>query len=326
MSPRSLASVVVVNWNGRPLLERFLGHVVERTLADDPGHEVIVVDNGSADGSSEYVAASHKAVRLVQLPENLGFGGGNNAGADAARHPILVLLNNDVDPCEGFLAPVLSHFADPAVFAVMMKSLIPSRGMAEEAVNQLRFRRGRLTPVADPQFAARAIKPLEVLYACGGMVALNRARFLELGGFDELFSPAYWEDVDLSIRARRRGWRVLYEPASVVHHQHRSTTFRPELKAAYQIVAARNWHLLFWKHFGGPGLWGRYLAWETALAASELLCGDPSRLRALAAALRRLPQAWRARRSEARTGGEDAASILTRFGAFEWKSAGTDNG
>ncbi|MBI2944682.1 MAG: glycosyltransferase [Candidatus Wallbacteria bacterium] len=315
---RPLVSILVVSWNGLDLLERYFGHVVERTLADDPRHEIILVDNGSVDETMAFVTSRFPGVKTLRLEQNQGFGGGANAGARLATHPILAILNNDAEPTPGFLQPLPGLFADPALFAVMARSLVTTRDMQEEAAQRLRFRRGRLVPVTDPAFAAKATSTLPILYASGGMMAFHREHFMELGGFDDLFRPAYWEDVDLSMRAWRRGWKVLYEPSSVMHHQHRATNFRPELRAEYLVIANRNWHLFAWKHLDGARLWSRYAAWEAAYILHGLLTGDPLRLKALFRALPLLPRALRGRAAERAEGATRGSEILARFGALEW--------
>ena len=111
------ASLVIPNWNGRDLLERFLPSWIA-AIANHPGSEIIVVDNGSDDGSAEWIAANYPQVRVLALKENLGFGGGSNAGFQAAQNDIVVLLNSDMRVEPDFLAPLLEGFADAAVFAV----------------------------------------------------------------------------------------------------------------------------------------------------------------------------------------------------------------
>ena len=88
-------SVVIPNWNGRDLLEKYLPSVIE-AMAGHKRNEVIVVDNGSTDGSADFVAKTFPSVRVLRLPRNVGFGGGSNAGFRAARNDIVVLLNSDM--------------------------------------------------------------------------------------------------------------------------------------------------------------------------------------------------------------------------------------
>src|SRR5271169_4699824 len=110
--PALLASVVIPNWNGRELLEKYLPSVVE-ALSGNPGNEIVVVDNGSTDGSFDYVRTHFPQVNLLAQPTNLGFGGGSNAGFRAARNDIVVLLNSDMRVAPDFLAPLLEGFSEP---------------------------------------------------------------------------------------------------------------------------------------------------------------------------------------------------------------------
>src|SRR5262249_16619538 len=111
------ASVVIPNWNGRDLLEEYLPSVIE-ALAGSSGTEIIVVDNGSTDGSAKFVRQQFPSVRVLALGGNLGFGGGSNAGFRAAKNDVVVLLNSDMRVQPDFLAPLLEPFADEKVFAV----------------------------------------------------------------------------------------------------------------------------------------------------------------------------------------------------------------
>ncbi|MBI3282064.1 MAG: glycosyltransferase, partial [Acidobacteria bacterium] len=107
----SAASIVIPNWNGRDLLASYLPSVIE-AAAGNPRNEIIVVDNGSTDGSVELLDQRFPSVRVVRLPRNEGFGGGSNAGFLAARHDVVVLLNSDMRVDPGFLAPLLAGFSD----------------------------------------------------------------------------------------------------------------------------------------------------------------------------------------------------------------------
>src|SRR5579863_5162978 len=111
------ASIVIPNWKGRDLLEKYLPSVIA-AVEDHPGSEIIVVDNGSDDGSVELMRERFPEVTVLALPQNLGFGGGSNAGFRAAKNDIVVLLNSDMRVDRGFLAPLLDGFQDENTFAV----------------------------------------------------------------------------------------------------------------------------------------------------------------------------------------------------------------
>src|SRR6185369_2923767 len=109
------ATVVIPNWNGKDLLAKYIPSILT-ALAGNPANEILVVDNGSIDGSADFLRATFPDVTVLALPQNLGFGGGSNAGFRAARNEIVVLLNSDMRVAADFLAPLLEGFRDPEVF------------------------------------------------------------------------------------------------------------------------------------------------------------------------------------------------------------------
>jgi N-acetylglucosaminyl-diphospho-decaprenol L-rhamnosyltransferase len=195
------ADVVIPTWNARDTLARALA-----PLADEPAG-VIVVDNASADGTAELVRAEHPDARLIELPENVGFGRAVNAGVAASEAEAVVLLNNDVIAEPGFVAAITAPFADAAVGMVAGLTTIPGGGEIDGFGIELdralaAYNRGRGGTVA-----GRLAMP------SGGAAAYRRAAFEQVGGFDErLF--AYGEDVDLGLRLRSAGWRAAEAPGA----------------------------------------------------------------------------------------------------------------
>lgn len=248
---RESCSVVIVSWNGRKLLEESLPPLYRALSRAGGSHEVLVVDNGSEDGTAEWLAELYPQIRLVALQANLGFGEGNNRGVRAASRDIVVLLNNDMIVEEDFLPPLLDAFEDPTLFAVSSQIEFPPERRREETGNTRgRFRRGYFhlehAPIGPAHFSRRR---LPILWAGGGAAAFHRSRFLQLGGFSSIFSPCYLEDTDLSYRAWRRGWTVQVAAESRVLHKHRSTSarrFAP--KQLHALIEERKlWYL--WKNF-----------------------------------------------------------------------------
>ncbi|MBI2816699.1 MAG: glycosyltransferase [Acidobacteria bacterium] len=244
-SPPRSASIVIPNWNGKELLAKFLPSIVEATSEQD---EIIVVDNASTDGSAEFLRQRFPRVRVIQTERNLGFGGGSNLGIQAARNRIAVLLNNDMRVTPDFLRPLLDGFTDPAVFAVSSQIFFsdPSRRREETGLISGRFEKGfvRVRHEVDPDIPT--LYP--TFYAGGGSTAYDREKFLELGGFDSLFEPFYLEDTDLSYGAWRRGWKVFYQPASHVFHEHRATIGKHYSRAAILAYLQKNYALMVWKN------------------------------------------------------------------------------
>lgn len=241
------ASIVIPNWNGRDLLERYLPSVVQ-ACAGNPGNEIIVVDNGSPDGSAEFVRRNFPQVRLVALECNLGFGGGSNAGVLAAQNDIVVLLNNDMRVEPDFLAPLLAGFTDERVFAVscQIRFTDPQKRREETGLTQGWWEEGGL------RVGHRIDDQIDDVYPCfyggGGSCAFDRRKFLELGAFDPLLAPFYLEDTDLGYQAWKRGWKVLYQPRSVVYHEHRGTIGKRYTAARIDAVLKKNFILFIWKN------------------------------------------------------------------------------
>jgi len=294
---KSAASVVIPNWNGRDLLAKYITPLVE-ALAANPHNEIIVVDNGSEDGSAEFLRERFPSVHVLALDRNLGFGGGSNTGFRAARNDIVVLLNSDMRVERDFLAPLLEAFTDEHVFSVSCQIFFsdPNKLREETGLTQFWWENGsiRVRHRDDPAIQV----PYPCAYAGGGSSAFDRRKFLELGGFDELLAPFYMEDTDIGYRAWKRGWKVLYEPRSVVYHEHRGTIGKRFTTAQIDLVLKKNFALFAWKNFHE---WSRlishfFFAYAGAVV-TELFGESPERANfaGLWKAFRQLPHAVRSR-------------------------------
>lgn len=245
-----LASIVILNWNGRDLLGEGIPSVLEAVRASGRDHEVIVVDNGSTDGTVEYLAREFPRVRVVALTRNLGFSEGNNAGVREARNDVVVLLNNDMIVDRNFLQPLLEGFG-PDTFAVSSQIFLqdPSARREETGKTTATFRRGMVDFSHRPvEGGSLPRKYYPAFWAGGGSSAFHRERFLRLGGFQGVYSPAYVEDADLSYQAWKRGWEVLFAAASIVYHKHRASTARRFSPIALQTLVQRNQLLFVWRN------------------------------------------------------------------------------
>ena len=272
------ASVVIPNWNGRDLLEKYLPSVID-ALSDSPQNEIIVVDNGSDDGSAEFVREHFPQVRVLALEHNLGFGGGSNAGFQAAINDIVVLLNSDMRVERNFLQPLLDGFKchgfdDDKTFAVSCQIFFtdPDKPREETGLTEGWWSQGGLR-------VGHRIEPeIRQLYPCfyggGGSCAFDRRKFLELGGFDELLKPFYLEDTDLGYLAWKRGWKVLYQPASVVYHEHRGTIGKRFSEAYIQSVLKKNFLLFTWKNIHAWRWLGSHFVYTWGGATLSWLAGD----------------------------------------------------
>ena len=261
-------SVVIPNWNGRDLLEKNLPSIFVAFGANSK-HELIVVDNASTDGSVAFLREAFPDVTVLALDQNLGFGGGSNAGIRAARNDVVFLLNSDMRLAPDSIDPLLEGFRDPRVFAVTSQIYFsdPDKRREETGLTQGQWLEGQLQ--VDHRIDPHVTELFPTFYAGGGSSAFDRRKFLELGGFDPLMEPFYYEDTDVSYGAWKRGWMILYEPRSVVYHDHRGTIGKHFSEAYIQSVLQKNRLLYVWKnihewrrlagHFGWlyVGLWAR---------------------------------------------------------------------
>jgi len=293
----SVASIIILNWNGGELLTRSLPLVLEAVRLDGAEHEVIVVDNGSDDGSPDLMRDRFPQVRLIELPENLGFAEGNNHGARQARHDVVVFLNNDMFVDGAFLRPLLAAFhADQRVFAATswIVQCGEDGGKCEETGRTQADLDGGYLRLFHELHDELDTTVSSVLYASGGCAAFDRRKFLALGGFDKLYQPCYVEDTDLSIRAWRRGWQCLFVPSSRARHLHRQTSNRRFGPGSAVGFIQKNLYVLMWRTLAMGELWRHVVSLPWHLPA-RVGNGGGNGIKPFLAALRFLPAALGAR-------------------------------
>jgi GT2 family glycosyltransferase len=239
-----LISVIVVNWNRRELLRACLESLQRQTLV---AFEIIVVDNGSGDGSAE-MAEREFGVRVIRNTENRGFCAANNQGIRAAGGEFIALLNNDAEAEPGWLE-ALWHGCNSArdVGMAASKILVWEDPRLIDKAGHLIFpdgqNRGRGSGMRD---CGQFDRQEEVLWPDGSAALYRRAMLDEIGGFDEDFF-AYGDDAELGLRARIAGWRCVYTPKAIVRH-HRSATLGKDSMRRLELIE-RNRLLLAVKLF-----------------------------------------------------------------------------
>ena len=252
-------SVAILSWNGRQHLEVCLEALRHQ---DDPGvpWEILVLDNGSVDGTAAWLREHHPQVRLIESPFNLGFCAGTNRLMAAAEGEAVALLNNDTRPQPGWLAALVDALATAPKDVAAVSGLILDwegqrldfgRGVMtfDGHAFQLDFRRP-LNRAAVPRLGE------ELPFACGGNMLVRKRSFLETGGFDESYF-AYLEDVDLGWRLWSGGERVTFVPDAVVHHRSSATS---DLLGDFNrgFLFERNAYLTAYKNYQ-DGLWEKVM-------------------------------------------------------------------
>lgn len=226
MSKIRKVSVVILSWNGRHHLEVCLPALRAQL---DPGvpSEILVLDNGSHDGTSDWVREHHPEVRLIPSRVNLGFCAGNNRLVAEAEGDAIVLLNNDTRPQPTWLQALVDALAAaPSDVAAVSGQIVDWTGeRLDFASGILTFDGHAFQKDFGRPLAAVTLPPAgaELPFPCGGNMIIRRSSYLDAGGFDESYF-AYLEDVDLGWRLWAGGERVLFAPEAVVHHRSMATS------------------------------------------------------------------------------------------------------
>ena len=218
-------SVVIPSRNGKQLLEAMLPNLLEQL--GQITFEIIVVDNGSDDGTSAWLEAEHPKIRLALSVTPLSFAQAVNRGISLARYSKCCLLNNDMLVQAGFFAPLLQAFETiPGLFSATAQIFFPP-GVRREETGKAVMRQ-----VRRDDFPIRCDEPIPgenlsyVLYGSGGCTLYGTKKLRKLGGMSEVYEPAYVEDLDLGYRAWLQGWPTVFVAAARVEHRHRATTSR----------------------------------------------------------------------------------------------------
>lgn len=244
------ASIVIPNYDGLALLEENIPYVLR--ASEYPSNnidEIIVVDDGSKDESVAFLKRKFPEIRIIKHKINRGFSAAVNTGVRSAKGDLIVLLNTDVRPDKDFLAAAIPHFENKKIFAVSFheEGFGWAKGIFKDGF--IVHESGQENTESHPTF-----------WVSGGSGVFRRETWISLGGMDEkLFGPAYWEDLDISYRALKRGMKLLWEPNSKVFHEHEATVSK--LPPRYlQRVQERNQLLFIWKNLTSAGLFRKHVA------------------------------------------------------------------
>ena len=215
-------AVVILNWNGKHLLEEYLPDVVQNSEEAT----IYVVDNASTDDSVAYLKQSHPNVKLVQLIDNHGYAGGYNKALEQIDEPIPILMNNDVRPTEGWLRPIIRCFQEekdvaaiqPKILADDLREHFEYAGASGGYIDHLGYPycRGRLFDHLEKD-EGQYDDEVDIFWASGACLAIRKEVFIRVNGFDEDYF-AHQEEIDLCWRIKNLGYRIKVVPTSVVYH------------------------------------------------------------------------------------------------------------
>ncbi len=272
--PRLPISFIVSNFNGAPILKKCLPSVAAELEKED---ELIFADDCSTDESIQIARDIAPAIRVIQTPENLGFSGNNNHAARRAKNPLLYFLNSDITLERGgtshlrsFLEKTKAFAAGPIIKRAHKKDDI------EFAYTRVRWSHGMLKEFFPGKYTGTIpSQPTPSLMLCGGAFMCQKEGFLKLGGFDEeLFSPFYFEDYDISLRARRAGYSLFCIPRANVYHHSGWSIYRNFSWHDAKRITYRNRYLLHWLHLPASLLVKKHFSYRIQILFKALFKRD----------------------------------------------------
>lgn len=292
----SLVSVVIVNWNGKHLLERCLPSVLSQVHVDA---KVVVLDNGSTDGSVEWVESQFPLVRVICSDRNLGFARGNNEAIRATESRYVATLNNDAEPDPDWLSELVRAMDSSPTIGMCASKMVRADDSGVMDSCGIRIDRAGIgwNRYAGEREHTMERTPYEVLGPCAGAALYRRAMLDQVGLFDESYF-IYYEDIDLAWRAQRLGWRCLYVPSARVIHRHSSTVREGSSLKGFLLGRNKVWTLV--KNYPWPDwllCFPLIVGYDTAAWLYALARGDPNPLRGRIAAVRSLADSLAQRRA-----------------------------
>ncbi len=284
-------SVVIPSRNGKDLLHALLPEVVAQI--GQIGGEIIVVDNGSDDGTADFLRREYPAVVLDEVREPMSFARAVNAGIRKSGYSHVCMLNNDMQVEAGFFTALRAAFdAVPNLFCATAQIFFPEGQRREETGKAIMSPASERKPI---DFPVRCELPFPgedlsyVLYGSGGCSLFDAHKLHQLAGLDEIYEPAYVEDLDLGFRGWQQGWPSVFVAAARVEHRHRATTSRYYSPEFLERVLELNYLRFLARTIGSGRVFG--CLWREGVRRLNALSAQTTPNQPALAAL---AQAWRA--------------------------------
>ena len=281
-----MLGVIILNWNGRKLLEQFLPTAVRFTQGSDV--ELVVADNGSTDDSVEWIRSRFPNVRVLEFKENLGFAGGYNKAINETDYEYVILLNSDVEVTDGWWQPLLAFMkrhpevgaCQPKIRSYHKRDYFEYAGAAGGYLDRLGYPycRGRILEKVERDEGQYDGDPVEITWASGAALMVRVSAYREAGGLDERFF-AHQEEIDLCCRMIALGYKVMALSDSVVYHVGGASLNQGNPKKTYlnfrnnllllhkNLPTGKGRRVLFVRRLADTLAWGMYVVtgdWKNA--------------------------------------------------------------
>ncbi len=220
--PEKSVSVIIPNYNGKHLLEQNLPSVIDALERSGVVYEIIVVDDHSGDSSVSFLRRSYPSIKVIESESNNGFSSACNKGIFASVNDLVLLLNSDIQLTPGYFDGMFKYFDAEDTFGVMGQI----RGVQGEIQDAARLFTRRGTKIKANTFFHIEDNDFwtPTAYLSGANALIDSKKLKDIGGFDEVFSPFYYEDFELGVRAWRLGWKCYYHQRNYCIHEHSATT------------------------------------------------------------------------------------------------------
>jgi len=259
-------SVVIPNYNGKHLLKEYLPFTYDALNNAGIVYEVIIVDDCSKDDSIEFIKAEYPQVKLITNPVNKGFSYACNRGIEATQHELILILNSDVKLTPDYFEYQWKYFLAWDTFGVMGRIIDMEGDGIQDAARVPKFN-GLKLKTDYFYYSDSESSRLYTFYLSGANALVDAAKLKELGGFSEIFSPFYCEDMELSIRAWRLSWKCYYEHHSICRHQVSASTKNYETAQWVKSIYFRNRFYLHAIHLNGIAL----ILWYMQITLIDLI-------------------------------------------------------
>lgn len=273
LNNKKSVSIIIPNYNGKSLLDSYLPLTINVAEAAGMAYEIIVVDDCSTDDSVTFMKEHYPQITLLVNAQNKGFSYSCNQGIAAAKNELSLLLNSDVKLTENYFDQQWKYFDIPDTFGVMGRIIDMDGDNIQDAARMPKLN-GLKLKTKYFYYSEQPDQLFYTFYLSGANALIDTQKLKQIGGFYELYSPFYCEDMDLSIRAWRMGWKCYYEHLSVCRHQVSASTKNYKTARWVKTIYNRNRFYMHALHFDGMALAGWFLQITIIDLLPKLLTGQ----------------------------------------------------